>query len=115
MTTDTNAWAAGLFEGEGSVYTCKRKGRARPRIYMKVRMCDEEIVRKFHTAVGCGGVDGPLKSYGIGKKPVWEWRTSAYGDIARLSWVFTPWLGSRRLAQFAKVIAVKPAFVRKGK
>lgn len=46
-------WAAGLFEGEGSVTVCG----GRRRLQMKMTM--EESVRRFHVAVGVGTVYGP--------------------------------------------------------
>lgn len=102
-----------MFEGEGAVYTSVRAGRPRRRVCMNVRMCDEDVVRRFHAAVECGVVSGPLKAYGVGTKPVWEWRVSAYADIDGLFRVFRPWLCARRIAQFKRALAVRPAYQRR--
>lgn len=48
MTND-EAWAAGLFDGEGSV------GADR----LQLKMVDRETVERFRDVVGCGTVYGP--------------------------------------------------------
>ena len=53
--TREQAWAAGLFDGEGCA-TKASGGRAR----LQLKMVDEECVRRFHRAVGgIGTVYGP--------------------------------------------------------
>ena len=51
--TEEQAWAAGLFDGEGSVTVCG--GRRR----LQLKMVDESSVRRFAAAVGRGFVYGP--------------------------------------------------------
>lgn len=84
------AWAAGLFEGEGSVINAA--GR------LSVKMTDEDVVRRLHSIVG-GRVYGPY-SYdtqvdGSVRKPAWMWVSDGAdpGAILRRWW---PWLGARR-------------------
>lgn len=88
-------WAAGLFEGEGCLdYSNGLRAR--------VGMTDEDVIRKFHDAVGFGSV-GTLQPPGNRKK-VWVW--SAYGENAiTLMHIFYPYLGQRRLAIADKLIA----------
>lgn len=95
------AWAAGLFEGEGSITLAPR-----PRLQMK--MADEDVVRRFGEILGVGKVYGPYGPYGydppnrLQKKPVWMWvcEGRAAGEVVE---VLRPWLSPRRLAQARNV------------
>jgi hypothetical protein len=49
------AWAAGLFDGEGTATICGGQRR------LAVKMADEESVRRFHAAIGVGKVYGPYE------------------------------------------------------
>ena len=89
------AWAAGLFEGEGSIYPSGRGVR------LALKMTDEEPIRRFAKIVKRGSVYGPYSyerwSDGHKRKPFWTWvcydRAEAGVTIERLA----PWLSSRRL------------------
>lgn len=64
------AWAAGLFDGEGTATIC----RGRPRL--AVQMSDRECVSRFAQAMGCGFVYGPyVHEYrdGYTRKPRFVW------------------------------------------
>lgn len=93
------AWAAGLFEGEGSVFLAPG-GKAR----MSLNMTDEDVVKKFHSVVGCGQFRGPY-ARGI-HKVRWDWTLSKHGDIERLYDKFKPYLGVRRSKRFREVLRV---------
>lgn len=90
------AWAAGLFEGEGTVTRCGGV----PRLALK--MTDLPIVRRFADVIQFGVLLGP---YGPYERP------DGYKRQAFLYWVATgddgllaaellePWLGERRRGQ----------------
>jgi len=80
-------WAAGLFEGEGNA---RLAGSPR----LKVAMTDEDVVRRFHSVVGCGKVTGPYHPGG-GRKEVWTW-TATGEDAVTTAARLLPWLCSRR-------------------
>lgn len=67
------AWAAGLFEGEGSI------GAKR----LQLKMISEESVRRFGAVIGVGKVYGPYGPYPsqLGKKPYWMWVAQYPADI----------------------------------
>lgn len=95
------AWAAGLFEGEGSL---TQSGGS---LDVRVKMTDEEIVRRFEEVIGYGTVYGPYNyDYrdGIKRKPHWIWVALRYDalEVLELLW---PWLGERRRAQ---ALAIAP-------
>ena len=108
MQNDRNqtvAWAAGLFEGEGSWYA-RRCGDF---VYARASLAstDEDVVRRFFAVVGCGAVhreaDRP------GRKPIWRWQVQSRVDFAAIADQLKPWLGTRRLQQLADVLAAQTA------
>lgn len=65
-------WAAGLFEGEGSVTKCG--GRRR----LQLKMTEEASVRRFHDEMGVGAVYGPYRNRtgendSYPRRPFWLW------------------------------------------
>ena len=98
------AWAAGLFEGEGSVST---QGRA---VVIQVKMTDEDVIRRFDAVVGRGRVYGPYVWHGHDgcvRKPFWTWLArddAAFDVLERL----LPWLCTRRVRQISET--ARPRF-----
>lgn len=90
------AWAAGLFEGEGSIVT--NDGHIR----LQLKMTDEDVVRRFAMVLG-GNVTGPYsyeQADGHKRKPAWCW--SINGAKAKgAARAMEPWLGKRRRARMA--------------
>lgn len=106
------AWAAGLFEGEGSVSVVPNTARSR-RIYMRLDMhsTDDDVLKRFGAVVGVGRVRGPYltngKNHKPHHKPYWTW--SITGRRALLLATHAPFadqLGSRRRSRIAEVIAI---------
>lgn len=92
------AWAAGLFEGEGTILASKK--RRYRRLEIQLKMTDEDVVRHFRSVVG-GKVFGPYnydQPDGIVRKPHWLWRSDGV-DPARILRTMWPWLGQRRRAR----------------
>jgi hypothetical protein len=97
------AWAAGLFEGEGSAIcrpmSYRRRGLQRR---LQVPMSDEDVLLRLRDVVGAGSVR-PLKARaqpGAGpRKPMFRWTCSKWSDIERIARRFRPFLLSRRAQQ----------------
>lgn len=87
------AWAAGLFEGEGTIGTQTQNGRVR--IRMALATTDHDILLRFQRIVGCGNITGP-KWREKSTKPIWIWTVTSQDDIAKVSLLFSPYLGDRR-------------------
>jgi len=88
-------WAAGLYEGDGTATRCG--GRLR----LAVRMTNEEPVRRFAAAVGCGVVDGPYSNRAC-RKRAWTW--VAEGEDALIAAdLLRPWLSTARRGQLERV------------
>jgi hypothetical protein len=89
------AWAAGLFEGEGSIT------HTRDELRVTLVNCDREVVEQFDRVVERGRIYGPYTSdFGDGcrRKPRWVWvaRGDAGHDVLDL---LGAWLSTRRRSQ----------------
>lgn len=104
MSETALAWAAGLFEGEGSisVHTATRSGHTYRRLCIALGSTDEDVIRAFQRAVGVGNVNGPYGPYPGSNRPCWRWQitgTKAEAVLDRL----LPFLGARRTARAEEV------------
>jgi hypothetical protein len=92
MNDNMMAWAAGLFEGEGSIWFDRKTVR------MGLNTTDEDVIKKFHEIVGVGSVIGPFHK-NINHKPFFRWNIAKRIDVANLLHQFIPYLMSRRRAK----------------
>jgi hypothetical protein len=99
------AWAAGLFEGEGSFHTHRHRS-ANEHVYARatLAMTDEDVVRRFHRIVGVGKVLCRAECR-PGRKPIWRWAAQSRQAYAHVVALFEPFLGERRKEQLALVAA----------
>jgi hypothetical protein len=92
------AWAAGLFEGEGTFTHSRTRGKYR--LAAALAMGDEEVVRHFHRALGFGRVYrvSPPSWHNDGNRnPVqWRWQTGKENEFRRLVELLEPYLSTRR-------------------
>jgi hypothetical protein len=106
-------WAAGLFEGEGTIVVRPDRGSIQVVLYGS----DEDVVRRFARTIGLGKVFGPLmrsKQDGSPAKDMWEWR--AYSSNARQALeMILPHLGKRRTAKAIEALSMKPQRQRQSK
>jgi len=92
------AYAAGLFDGEGSVYFKKMKQKKHNRpgkpthnvtvIRMEIAMTDKETIRWCHDLFNCGAFNE--RKVKPGYKRQWRWRV-AHRDalyVAKILWPF---------------------------
>lgn len=91
------AWAAGLFEGEGTIY--KRKGRG---VKIRVSMTDKEVVDKF---AGIFGISVYRRCHAYGKsKEQWEAVTESKTKVNEIVCQMYPFLCRRRREQIENVL-----------
>jgi len=97
------AWAAGLFEGEGSIVSYMVTNRKPPwsssyrRRLLTLKMTDEDVVRRFHQIVGAGRVSALKRSTKYPHwKPQWAWECTRWDEIENILRRFLPYLGNRR-------------------
>jgi hypothetical protein len=104
------AWAAGLFEGEGTftVHKSSRTGQngpgkvsTRPRAALATT--DEDVAVRFYRAVELGKLTGPYTN-GPGRKPYWVWALANNGEFPVFLALVEPWLGQRRRVRAQEVL-----------
>lgn len=98
MATDVQiAWAAGLFEGEGSCFV--GSGQRQPIVSLVTT--DQDIAERFATIIGIGNVYSydrpPNKRY-------WRWSVQSRDDVLRVLGILFPLLGERRQQAASEVI-----------
>lgn len=98
------AWAAGLFEGEGSFSPRRDKRNDYVRPVAQMKSTDEDVVRSFHKAVILGRVTGPYSRAGHPEhKPYWHWQVSVAKDYSLFCIMVFPYMHSRRKARMIEV------------
>lgn len=95
-TVPNVAWAAGLFEGEGSISLKKQT------MQLALGMSDFDVVDRFQKVIGIGKVYGPYQdkrksSY----KPMWTWACSGHKNCQAVLAALWGFLGERRRAKAA--------------
>ena len=100
-------WAAGLFEGEGCITRAGGYSWA-----MKLRMTDEDVVRKFYDIIKLGYVGGPYKKLNPDHKDYWEWQTAKANEVYALCAAFWPFMGQRRQAKMTEALLDIPPLKR---
>lgn len=82
-------WAAGLFDGEGSVRT---SGRYR---IVSLTNTDHRMLERFHAAVGVGTMsDRQRVTSPLSRKPQWVWWACAANAVA-IAEMLLPWVSDR--------------------
>lgn len=117
-------WAAGLFEGRGSLSV--RHIRHRPRrkpawegryAMLELKSYERERIVRFAETVGRGVVAGPLRPSSRSAAPLWRWRAHGSDALAVIE-LLHPWLGRAVLTQAARlreiVQPVEPVAVDEG-
>lgn len=103
MDRDLIAWAAGIYEGEGCVGTYPRPMASNTAIRIQVAMSDGDIVARWGAAVGCGSMHGPYFRKHF--KPTYVWAISGHENCQYVIAMLWRWLGVRRRAQAAEMLA----------
>jgi hypothetical protein len=101
------AWAAGLFDGEGSteLYTRRTATRTWFALRSRVSQCDAQdvpaVLQRFRDVVGCGRIDGPTS--GDGYENAYKWDAGADDTLRVLAKIWT-WLGTVKRVQAIEAI-----------
>jgi hypothetical protein len=102
------AYAAGLFDGEGSVGAY----RGRP-AECKLWLTDEDLLERFAATVGVGRIKGPYRRGPASRKPMWAWSVRTHAEVAEVFRLIGPWLGQRRTEAFEQALGSwEPAYRR---
>lgn len=101
------AWAAGLFEGEGSITVLYSAKARRPKVQLSITSTDLDVLRRFRKVAGAGQVYGPYRE-GTKHRPQYSWRAHGFDLLSRLYDEWKAHLGKRRRERFEEVLAQKP-------
>ena len=104
------AWAAGVFEGEGSAVCAPMGGRRRGlQRRLQVPMSDRDVLDQLRVVLNAGSVRSvKVPSHtkkGSPRKPMFIWTCGRWTDIVRICNAILPWLGERRRAQVQRLLA----------
>lgn len=107
------AWAAGLFDGEGSVYLDPHSTHAG---YFRLEAAITQtafgeipmVLSRFMYVAGIGKIYGPYPAP-PGHAPVYRWKAHQAGQIIAMINALDPWLGSVKRDQAARAIGVVAA------
>jgi len=111
--TEELAWAAGLFDGEGTIGVRKNgTTEAYRRIGASVGMTERFVVERFAKAVGIGKFyDHSYKqSKYPNAKPVWRWAVHNFEDTKTMVERLWPWLSEPKRAQARKALDAYAAY-----
>lgn len=108
------AWAAGLFEGEGSILYGKYtypSGRDYTRRRLSMQMSDEDVLRRFVAIVDAGKVIEVTRQHRVNRENhtvMFVWEINRWADVERITKAFLPYLGERRRTK-AEALLADPA------
>jgi hypothetical protein len=100
-TREEIAWAAGLFEGEGSAFIASQHRQPK----MTLVMTDQDVVERFQRVMGVGQVRTYGHNTGGRRKPYWMWTVQSRADVLVAASILLPHLGRRRTAAVLEVQA----------
>lgn len=106
------AWAAGFFDGEGSVSTSVRVYNSKlgpinrtPIACSMAQLLDgQTILERFRSAVGSLGKVQENVPEGKKYNRIWVWNANAFGELQTVAGVLWPYLSTPKKAQFSKAI-----------
>jgi hypothetical protein len=97
------AWAAGLFEGEGTVTLVGTQ------FTLAVVNTDEEVIRRFDDVMCLGQLYGPYENPmndGYKRKPFFRWISCEYNALDAMQ-LLAPWLSTRRLDRAFELTGIR--------
>ena len=105
MSDTEVAWAAGLWDGEGSA-GAYRMGQRLPIMKLSLSQTNQEIVDRFFAAIGhVGRVYGPYPPHNTGRQPFWIWQLvgARSEEVMDRLW---PYLSSPKRLQYDAAVQV---------
>jgi hypothetical protein len=99
---EQRAWAAGLFEGDGSIgsYVGRTSRSQRPLLSASISQASADgiptCLLRFRDIVGIGSIRGPIQPRGWSRLPQYRWQAQGK-SVETIMAVLTPWLvGAKR-------------------
>ena len=102
------AYAAGLYEAEGTLTADKHSPR------VQIRMGDREPLEWMLAAFG-GNITGPFQPKNPEHKPMWTWYVPGWESFPTVRDALGGWLSPRRCAQLDRAIEASPPLESRGR
>lgn len=104
------AWAAGLYDGEGSLYLLDHRTHdgyrtAEMAVTQSSGATTPEVLQRLVHIVATGHINGPYEQKDA-RLAIYRWKTAARGDIQDVVATLWPWLGGVKRAQAKAVLDV---------
>lgn len=120
ITIDTHelAWAAGFFDGEGSVFLSHKysrtDGRKIPIIGASIAQCGspETLLRMQRAVAGMGKIGGPYAKKVKEHRPHWRWSVHSFEEVQASMALLWSFLSSAKREQFSNSMMGVVAFKR---
>jgi hypothetical protein len=93
------AWAAGLFEGEGS-FGLRRNGT----VLLSLSSTDKDVIERFRSVIGTGRISSQPPGRNGRRKRIWRVDVIQVAEVLRIIEILYPWLGTRRRARADEAI-----------
>lgn len=91
------AWAAGFFDGEGSIRLHDYARGYAPYVYIQITQVGRAELDRFQQAVlGLGGVYGPYRDRRGSRQPSFCYRCGRFGDSQAVMAALWPFLGATK-------------------
>lgn len=88
-------WAAGFWDGEGCCTVQHTTGYA----LLAITQVNRANVERFHRAVGCGNVTGPIRR---DRKPQHRWNAASRSDLLRVWSLLSPHISTEKREQMTR-------------
>ncbi len=107
------AWAAGLYDGEGSLSWCK-SGTGKPRQYYRLNMqlvqTNVSVLERLQETLNAGVIYGPYRQGRVNHKDYWQWHVDAFENIQYVICRLWPWLSQPKRDQARKSLLAYRAY-----
>ncbi len=109
-TDEWRAWAAGLYDGEGSLYLLDHRSHDGYKIAeMAITQASDsgvpEVLERFVRVVGTGHIYGPYRQ-SSSTLAVYRWKSVVHSRIDETTQALWPWLGPTKRAQASVALSV---------
>jgi hypothetical protein len=106
------AWAAGLFEGEGSIVLIQESRDRRPYPRLQLTTTDSDVAYKFKRYIKAGCIYERKRKTVTGKR-VFFWVIKCKFEVKRVLKLFMPYFGVRRRKKAKEALKFTKYMIRR--
>lgn len=117
LSREELSWAAGFFDGEGTVSTTKRTHAKNRYIYTSVAQAEPTTLVRLQKAVGgLGHLSGPKSRQRPHWQPLWKWQANSFEHCQAVVAMLWHWLSGPKRKQAVEALSkaklTTPGWVR---